>query len=109
MTQPDGAVTPRARPTPRRGRLCDDPSAHGGATPRASPSIGRSAGAFGDPSEALSSCRKYETEHAGRERPWPRTSGPALSGSLIRLPPTGISPNPLLAILGSNWEGEQAP
>jgi len=44
------------------------PSARGGVGPRARPSIGRSAGPFGDPPEALSSCREYETEPEGRHQ-----------------------------------------
>jgi hypothetical protein len=56
----------------------------GGAAPRARPSVGRSAGAFGDPSEALSSRHEYETEHEGRQHSPRVISGPELNGGWIR-------------------------
>ena len=80
--------------------------------PRARPSVGRSVEPFGDPSEALSSCRKYESEREGRHH-FPRvTSGPELSGGWIRYctAPRGPDPNPLLlAILRSSPMVEKKP
>jgi len=48
--------------------------------PRARPGVGRSA----EPFEALSSWRKYESEHEGRQHFTPVTSGQELSGGWIR-------------------------
>ena len=47
----------RARP-----RAADDLPTIRGVAPRVRPGVGRSAEPFGDPFEALSSCRKYESE-----------------------------------------------
>jgi len=81
-------------------------------TIRARPSVGRSAEPFGNPSEALSSCRKYQSEHEGRQH-FPRViSGPELSGGWIRYctAPRGPDLNPLLlAILRSSPMMERKP
>jgi hypothetical protein len=67
---------------------------------------------FGDPFEALSSCRKYESEHEGRQH-FPRvTAGPELSGGWTSYCTAlrGPDPNPLLlAILRSSPMMERKP
>jgi hypothetical protein len=56
---------------------------------------------FGDPFEALSSCRKYESEHEGRQHSPRVISGPELSGGWIRYctAPRGPDPNSLLLVI----------
>ena len=62
--------------------------------PRARPSVGRIAEPFGDPFGALSSCRKYESEHEGCQH-FPRvTSGPEPSGGWIRYCTARRGPDP---------------
>jgi hypothetical protein len=75
------------------------------------PRIARSAGPFGDPSEALSPDDEHETEDEGRQHSPRVTSGPELSGSFIRLlhrpkrtPPSTLS----WRSSGQAGEGEQA-
>src|SRR5438552_19032248 len=61
-------------------------STDGGSASGGRPSVDRNKVSYGDPTEALSSCREYETEHEGRQLLLRRLNSPETLriGSSIR-------------------------